>query len=46
MPGVMDGVVEYAFYLLVEGQKTQVRWYEASATHTFTLTPDEAGKPV
>ncbi|NCC83764.1 MAG: hypothetical protein EOM03_06515 [Clostridia bacterium] len=46
MPGVMNGTAEYAFYLLVEDQKTQVRWYEATATHTFTLTPEEAGKPV
>src|SRR5690554_5872719 len=46
MPGVMEGAAEYAFYLLVEGQKTQVRWYETSPTHTFTLTSEEAGKPV
>lgn len=46
MPDVMERAVEYAFYLLVEGQKTQVRWYEGSPTHTFTLTPEEAGKPV
>ncbi|MCK0753256.1 heparinase II/III domain-containing protein [Chromohalobacter japonicus] len=46
MPGVMEGKAEYAFYLLVEGQRSQVRWYEATATHTFTLTPEEMGKPV
>lgn len=46
IPGVMEETVEYAFYLLVEGQRSQVRWYEATATHTFTLTPEEMGKPV
>ncbi|UYV18041.1 heparinase II/III family protein [Halomonas qaidamensis] len=46
MPGVMEGPVEYAFYLLLEGQKTQVRWYEASPTHTFNPTPEEAGKSI
>ncbi|NYS60321.1 heparinase II/III domain-containing protein [Vreelandella salicampi] len=46
LPGAIEGNVEYAFYLLVEGQKTQVRWYEAAATHTFTLMSDEAGKSV
>lgn len=44
MPGVLEGSVEYAFYLLVDGQKTQIRWYEASPSHTFTLSPEELGK--
>lgn len=46
MPDVMEGAMEYAFYLLADGRKTQVRWYEASPTHTFTLTSEEAGRPV
>lgn len=45
-PGVLQGEVAYAFYLLVEGHKTQVRWYEASPTHTFTLEPTDLGKTV
>ncbi len=45
-PGALKGEVAYAFYLLVDGQKAQVRWYEASHTHTFTLAPTELGKTV
>jgi hypothetical protein len=44
LPGVLDGELEWAFYLLVEGKKTQVRWYEPSPSHRFTLPPEQAGK--
>lgn len=46
LPGVIDGAVEYAFYLLVNGQKSQIRWYEPSPIHTFTLSPNEADKSI
>jgi hypothetical protein len=46
LPGIIEGELEYAFYLLVDGRKSQVRWYEPSPTHCFTLTSEEAGKPV
>ncbi|WPL19008.1 hypothetical protein Thiowin_04112 [Thiorhodovibrio winogradskyi] len=46
LPGVLEGTLEYAFYLLVDGQKVQVRWYEPSPVHAFTLAPDMAGKAV
>lgn len=46
MPGVFEGSVEYAFYLLVNGKKTQVRWYESFPVHVFTLTPNEREQSV
>ncbi|WP_019626601.1 heparinase II/III family protein [Thioalkalivibrio sp. ALJT] len=46
MEGVIEGEVEYAFYLLIDGQRTQVRWYERSAVHTFTLAPQDSGKAI
>lgn len=46
MPGVIEGGVGYAFYLLIQGPKMQVRWYERFSTHTFTLTAKEASKLV
>ncbi len=46
LPGIMEGALEYAFYLLVEGRKSQMRWYEASPSHCFILSPKEAGKTV
>ncbi len=45
-PGVLEGALEYAFYLIVDGQKTQVRWYQPAPTHCFTLTPAQAAKPL
>ncbi|MBK1648208.1 hypothetical protein CKO36_06235 [Rhabdochromatium marinum] len=44
LPSVLDGELEWAFYLLVEGKKTQMRWYEPSPAHRFTLPPEQAGK--
>jgi hypothetical protein len=46
LPGALKGDVEYAFYLLVAGQKAQVRWYEAADTHAFTLLPTDIGKAI
>lgn len=46
MSDIIEGEAEYAFYLLVDGQKSQVRWYETSSEHTFTLKPEEYRKQV
>lgn len=46
LPDALEGVVEYAFYLIVNGQQKQVQWYKPNATHTFTLLPEEHGNPV
>lgn len=46
MPSTLMGELEYAFYLLVNGKKTEVRWYEESAMHTFLLQPTDIGKTI
>lgn len=46
MPAAIEGDVEYAFYLLVDGVKSQVQWYQRSEMHTFTLTQEELAKNV
>lgn len=46
LPGVIEGDVEYAFYLLVDGQKTQTRWYKSYAEHSFQLTDEEIGRSI
>jgi hypothetical protein len=41
---IFQGEVEYAFYLLVNGQKTEVKWYTATGEACFSLPKDGAIK--
>lgn len=45
-PGVLRGEVEYAFYLLIDGHKSQTRWYAPSERHSFVLSEHDLSKDV
>lgn len=46
LPEALSVKVEYAFYLLVDGHKSQVCWYQSESIHTFMLNSAEIGKPI
>lgn len=44
MPGVIEGDLEYAFYLIVDGKKSQVKCYQANSFYSFELTLEDTKK--
>lgn len=43
MPGYIDEDVEYAFYLMVNGERLSVAWYSQDNTVSFDVSAIEAG---
>lgn len=46
LPDAMSGGAEYAFYLLVDGERVETAWYTENSTHHFVCKDEWRGRNV